>query len=61
MIKRAHTLRALAEIENGRVESEYAQRVYPFVEKQAEQYAQLHRLPQKQRSYPTHEDYPYRV
>lgn len=37
-IKRAHTLRALAEIQDGRVESEYAQRVYPFVIKAAEQY-----------------------
>lgn len=37
-IKRAHTLRALAEIENGRVESEYARRVYPFVEKAAKEY-----------------------
>ena len=38
-IKRAHTLRALAEIQDGRVESEYAQRVYPFVEKAAAEYA----------------------
>lgn len=38
LIKRRHVLRALAEIENGRVESEYAKRVYPYVEKAAEQY-----------------------
>lgn len=38
MIKRRHVLRALAEIENGRIETEYARRVYPFVEKAAEQY-----------------------
>jgi hypothetical protein len=37
-IKRAHTLRALAEIQDGRVESEYAQRVYPFVIKAAAEY-----------------------
>jgi len=39
-IKRAHTLRALAEIENGRVESEYAKRVYPFVAQEAERCVQ---------------------
>lgn len=38
LIKRQHTLRALAEIENGRLESEYAKRVYPFVEKAAKEY-----------------------
>lgn len=40
LIKRQHTLRALAEIENGRIKTEYAQRVYPFVIQQAERYAQ---------------------
>lgn len=40
LIKRQHTLRALAEIENGRIETEYAKRVYPFVIQQAERYAQ---------------------
>lgn len=41
MIKRRHTLRALAEIENGRCHSEYAKRVYPFVEKAAKEYAAM--------------------
>ena len=40
-IKRRHTLRALAEIEDGRVESDYAKRVYPFVEKAAKEYAAM--------------------
>lgn len=38
LIKRRHVLRALAEIEDGRIDTEYAQRVYPFVEKAARQY-----------------------
>ena len=42
LIKRRHTLRALAEIEDGRVESVYAQRVYPFVVREAERYVALH-------------------
>lgn len=42
LIKRQHTLRALAEIEDGRIDSEYAQRVYPFVVSEAEKYVQLH-------------------
>lgn len=33
-IKRHHTLRALEEIAAGRCETEYAQRLWPFVEKQ---------------------------
>jgi hypothetical protein len=44
-IKRRHVLRALGEIEDGRLDTEYARldteyarRVYPFVEKAAEQY-----------------------
>lgn len=41
MIKRQHTLRALAEIENGRIDSEYAKRVYPFVEKAATEYVAM--------------------
>lgn len=40
-IKRRHTLRALAEIENGRIDTEYAQRVYPFVVREAEHYAAM--------------------
>ena len=56
-IKRAHTLRALAEIQDGRIDSEYAQRVYPFVTQQAERYVQLHTLPNPKRS--NHESYPY--
>ena len=59
-IKRAHTLRALAEIEDGRVESEYAKRVYPFVEKQAQQYvatfARKHE-PARKEHYDAHHSY----
>lgn len=48
LIKRRHALRALAEIEDGRIETEYAKRVYPFVEKTAEQYvAQFARKPRQ--------------
>lgn len=54
-IKRAHTLRALAEIENGRVESEYAKRVYPLVVEQAQQYVvtfeQTRKLARKEQPY----------
>lgn len=57
MIKRAHTLRALAEIENGRVESEYAQRVYPFVEKQAQQYVATFARKQTSHKEQPHHDY----
>jgi len=42
LIKRAHTLRALAEIEDGSLDTEYAKRVYPFVVKEAEKYIELH-------------------
>lgn len=54
-IKRAHTLRALAEIENGRVDSEYARRVYPLVVEQAQQYVvtfeQTRKLARKEQPY----------
>lgn len=57
-IKRAHTLRALAEIENGRVDSEYARRVYPLVVEQAQQYVvtfeQTRKLARKEQP---HHDY----
>lgn len=49
MIKRQHTLRAMAEIENGRIDSEYARRVYPFVAKEAERYVQMHTPPRVQK------------
>ena len=42
LIKRQHVLRALAEIENGRLDTDYARRVYPFVVSEAEKYVQLH-------------------
>lgn len=61
-IKRQHTLRALAEIEDGRVESEYAKRVYPFVKKAAEQYvatfARKHEPARKEQSY-AHSNQPF--
>lgn len=38
LIKRAHTLRALQEIENGECATRYAQRLYPFVEREAQRY-----------------------
>lgn len=51
LIKRRHVLRALAEIEDGRIDTEYARRVYPFVEKAAEQYkAQFARKRRRQLS-----------
>ena len=37
-IKRAHTLRALNEIASGQARTEYAQRLMPYVAKEAEQY-----------------------
>lgn len=58
LIKRQSVLRALAEIEDGRVETEYAKRVYPFVIQQADQYVQLHTPPKQKRS--NHESYAYR-
>jgi hypothetical protein len=39
-IKRRHVLRALREIEDGRLDTEYARRVYPFVVKESEHYVQ---------------------
>jgi len=58
-IKRAHTLRALAEIQDGRVESEYAKRVYPFVEKAAAEYAAAfaRKQGQKEHRYAHHHNY----
>lgn len=56
-IKRAHTLRALAEIQDGRVESEYAKRVYPFVEKAAVEYAAA--FARKHQPQPAHKEHHY--
>ncbi len=60
MIKRRHTLRALAEVENGRVDSEYAKRVYPFVEKAAKEYAAMfarQHEPARKEHYDAHRSY----
>jgi hypothetical protein len=56
-IKRAHTLRALAEIQDGRIDSEYAQRVYPFVEKAAVEYAAA--FARKHQPQPAHKEHHY--
>lgn len=58
-IKRRHTMRALAEIEDGRVESEYAKRVYPFVEKAAEQYVAMFAQSQSRQRQPARKEQPY--
>ncbi|MBE2200503.1 MAG: hypothetical protein IAE79_17945 [Anaerolinea sp.] len=41
-IKRQHTLRALAELANGRCQTEYAQRLRPYVERETARFLQEH-------------------
>lgn len=50
LIKRQSVLRALAEIEDGRVETEYAQRVYLFVVKAADEYEATFARERRQRA-----------
>lgn len=63
LIKRRHVLRALAEIEDGRLDTEYARRVYPFVASEAEKYVQqqahLRQHPARQKEqYDAHSNQP---
>lgn len=44
LIKRQHTLRALAELENGRLDTEYAHRLVPFVKQFAADFLSMHMM-----------------
>lgn len=60
LIKRQHTLRALAEIEDGRIETEYAKRVYPFVVKEAQEYVAAFARERQRQPAPKEQPYAHR-